>query len=300
MPPRARFVPGRWIEVRAPGTTWVQRRSQPGHWAVPGTEQWVPKPDSNVDTVRNPPPPDPIAFDPRHPYVSPAYTGGLSAGEMIAEDQATASYAAGMPAVVARATQEQVAQRMAEAAAVDADYRAQLVDVAAERGGIYNDALNNLHRIEQRRGAAVGIPAEPEGHGHQVEARSERAGPRGAAVPPPADAQDPPSRAATTRGRRNAMAEPTTGPNVITLQSGDRFDEIRTALAALELASLRPVDRQKIAIVRDVISDLEKRLAEARLTASLVLDDRQLAETQKRDRGLDGEAKPADTERDAS
>jgi hypothetical protein len=58
--------------------------------------------------------------------------------------------------------------------------------------------------------------------------------------------------------------EPTTGPNVITLAGGDRFDDIRTALSALELASLRPVDQQKIAVVRDVISALEQRLGEAR------------------------------------
>jgi hypothetical protein len=58
------------------------------------------------------------------------------------------------------------------------------------------------------------------------------------------------------------MAEPTT--NVITLASSDRFDDIRAALAALELASLRPVDQQKIAVVRDVISALEQRLDEAR------------------------------------
>jgi hypothetical protein len=146
--PRAVFVPGRWIEVRAPGTSYVSRKYQPGHYAIPGTGQWVAKPGSNVVTVRNPsPPPDPNAFDPRHPYVSPAYAGGLSA----AEGQATASYAAGMSAVVARATQDQVAQRMAEAAATDSQYRQQLVDVAAERGA--STTMRSTRSTGSRRNA---------------------------------------------------------------------------------------------------------------------------------------------------
>jgi hypothetical protein len=61
---------------------------------------------------------------------------------------ASATAASGMPAVVARATQEQVAHRLAEAATEDADYRSQLVDLAGQRGGIYMEALDHLHSIE--------------------------------------------------------------------------------------------------------------------------------------------------------
>jgi hypothetical protein len=62
---------------------------------------------------------------------------------------ASAIAAAGMPAVVARATQDQVMQRMAQAASVDADYRAQLIELAAKRGGLYADALDGLYSVEK-------------------------------------------------------------------------------------------------------------------------------------------------------
>jgi hypothetical protein len=58
------------------------------------------------------------------------------------------------------------------------------------------------------------------------------------------------------------MAEPSIGPTVITLESGDRFNDLRTALAALELASLQPADQQAVTVVREVIASLEQRLAE--------------------------------------
>ena len=65
--------------------------------------------------------------------------------------EAGAIYAAGMPAVVARATQNKIAERMAQAASEDADYRQQLIDAAAERGGAYADALGNLYDIETKK-----------------------------------------------------------------------------------------------------------------------------------------------------
>jgi len=80
-----------------------------------------------------------------------AMGGTIPAQQQIAEGQATASYAAGMPAVVARATQDQVAQRMAQAASTDADYRQQLLDAANQEGGIYQDALNNMYNLEQQK-----------------------------------------------------------------------------------------------------------------------------------------------------
>src|SRR5262245_3787270 len=64
---------------------------------------------------------------------------------------ASAIAASGMPAVVARATQDQVAMRMAQAASADNDFRQQLIDAASERGGIYADALNNLYDVESKQ-----------------------------------------------------------------------------------------------------------------------------------------------------
>src|SRR5215471_1956996 len=80
-----------------------------------------------------------------------AMGGTIPAQQAINVGQATASYAAGMPAVVARATQDQVAQRMAQAATTDADYRQQLLDAANQEGGIYQDALNNMYNLEAQK-----------------------------------------------------------------------------------------------------------------------------------------------------
>jgi hypothetical protein len=50
----------------------------------------------------------------------------------------------------------------------------------------------------------------------------------------------------------------------------------------------------------DHVYEIEKQtLGRFEALARLVLDHRQLSETQNRDRGLDGEVQPADTERDA-
>jgi hypothetical protein len=64
---------------------------------------------------------------------------------------ASAIAASGMPAVVARATQDQVAMRMTDAATEDEKYRQQLIDLAATRGGIYQDAYNNLVDVETKK-----------------------------------------------------------------------------------------------------------------------------------------------------
>jgi hypothetical protein len=53
-----------------------------------------------------------------------------------------------------------------------------------------------------------------------------------------------------------------TDPTLITLDDGDRLADFRTALAALELASLQPADQQAVTVVREVIETLEQRLAE--------------------------------------
>jgi hypothetical protein len=65
------------------------------------------------------------------------------------------------------------------------------------------------------------------------------------------------------------MADPSTGPKLIRLEGGDRFDEFREALTALELASLQPADQQAVTVVREVIASLEKRLAEHANTEAL-------------------------------
>lgn len=80
-----------------------------------------------------------------------AIGGTIPAQQAISEGASTGAYAAGMPAVVARATQDQVAMRIADAATEDAGYRQQLIDLAATRGGVYNDALNNLYGIEEKK-----------------------------------------------------------------------------------------------------------------------------------------------------
>ena len=80
-----------------------------------------------------------------------ALGGTIPAQSQVEIGGASAIAASGMPAVVARATQDQVAMRMSQAATEDADYRQQLIDAAAERGGIYEDALSNLYDIETKK-----------------------------------------------------------------------------------------------------------------------------------------------------
>src|SRR5919201_4688972 len=64
---------------------------------------------------------------------------------------ASANAAAGMPAVVSRAATEDIQQRMAEAAAQDADYRQQLLDLYAQRPQLVQDAVDRLNQIESDR-----------------------------------------------------------------------------------------------------------------------------------------------------
>lgn len=88
------------------------------------------------------------------PAAVAAATGALARAPADAQVEiggASAIAAAGMPAVVARATQDQVMQRLAEAASTDADYRSQLITLAATRGGVYNDALDHLYNIEKSK-----------------------------------------------------------------------------------------------------------------------------------------------------
>ena len=81
-----------------------------------------------------------------------AQMGGVLPARLQAEmGSASATAATGMPAVVARATQDQVAMRMSQAATEDADYRQQLIDLASERGGVYEDALSNLYDLETKK-----------------------------------------------------------------------------------------------------------------------------------------------------
>lgn len=80
-----------------------------------------------------------------------AMGGTFPAQQQVGMGAASAAAAAGMPAVVARATQDQVAMRMAQAATQDADYRQQLIDAAAKRGGIYQDALSSLWDLETKK-----------------------------------------------------------------------------------------------------------------------------------------------------
>lgn len=81
-----------------------------------------------------------------------AQMGGTIPARQQAEVGAASAIAAeGMPAVVARATQDQVAMRMTDAATEDEKYRQQLIDLAATRGGIYQDAYNNLIDVESKK-----------------------------------------------------------------------------------------------------------------------------------------------------
>lgn len=80
-----------------------------------------------------------------------ALSGEIPATESTSIGAASGMAAAGMPAVVARAAQEDIMQRMAEAAAEDATYRAQLIDLAAERPGLVADAMDRLYAIEEKK-----------------------------------------------------------------------------------------------------------------------------------------------------
>jgi len=94
----------------------------------------------------------PIGVDPAAAAAAENAMGGTIPATSQAEVGAASAIAAsGMPAVVARSTQIHVAQRMAQAASEDADYRQQLIDAAAERGGAYQDALNSLYDIETKK-----------------------------------------------------------------------------------------------------------------------------------------------------
>jgi len=96
--------------------------------------------------------PTPTGINPAGTAAAEQAMGGtIPAAAQINTGESGAIYAAGMPAVVARATQEQIAQRMAQAATQDADYRQQLIDAAAKRGGAYADAVNQLYDIESKR-----------------------------------------------------------------------------------------------------------------------------------------------------
>lgn len=94
----------------------------------------------------------PTSFDPAKAAAATKALGGdIPATSQAEIGAASAIAASGMPAVVARGTQEQVAQRLGQAATEDADYRQQLVSLAATRGGIYMDALNGLYDIESKK-----------------------------------------------------------------------------------------------------------------------------------------------------
>lgn len=80
-----------------------------------------------------------------------AQTGEIPATEQASLGAASGIAAAGMPAVVLRAAAEDIHQRMAEAASEDAQYRAQLLDLAAERPGLVSDALDRLYKIEEMK-----------------------------------------------------------------------------------------------------------------------------------------------------
>jgi hypothetical protein len=80
-----------------------------------------------------------------------AIGGAIPATESEQIGQASANAAAGVPGVVARSTQLDVMQRIAEAAATDSDYRQQLIDLYAQRPGLVQDAVDRLNQIESAR-----------------------------------------------------------------------------------------------------------------------------------------------------
>jgi hypothetical protein len=97
--------------------------------------------------------------DPGAPTVDPsavqnaiyAQGGAIPATEETEMGVASANAAAGMPAVVQRAADEDIQQRMAQAASEDADYRQQLLDLNAQRPGLVQDAVDRLNAIEDRK-----------------------------------------------------------------------------------------------------------------------------------------------------
>jgi hypothetical protein len=97
--------------------------------------------------------------DPGAPTVDPnavqnavyAQGGAIPATEETEMGVASANAAAGMPAVVSRAADEDIMQRMAQAASEDADYRQQLLDLNQERPGLVQDAVDRLNSIEDRK-----------------------------------------------------------------------------------------------------------------------------------------------------
>jgi hypothetical protein len=79
-------------------------------------------------------------------------TGGeIPATQSTEIGAASGMAAAGMPAVVARGAQEDIMQRMAEAASEDADYRQQLIDLYAQRPGLVQDAMDRLYAVDQQK-----------------------------------------------------------------------------------------------------------------------------------------------------
>src|SRR5262252_1200645 len=114
-----------------------------------GTPQAAPTPAAPTDGAA---PAGPIGVNPAATAAAEQAMGGtIPAQAQIQTGESGAIYAAGMPAVVARATQNKIADRMAQAATQDADYRQQLIDAAAERGGVYDTALSNLYDIESKK-----------------------------------------------------------------------------------------------------------------------------------------------------
>jgi hypothetical protein len=115
-----------------------------------GTPAAAPAGGAGGAPAPNGPSPGPIGLSASGAAAAEQAMGGtIPAGAQIETGAASAIAASGMPAVVARATQDQVAMRMAQAATEDADYRQQLIDLADQRGGIYQDAYNNLFGIEK-------------------------------------------------------------------------------------------------------------------------------------------------------
>jgi hypothetical protein len=118
-----------------------------------GTPAVAPAPtDGGAPAPTGPGPAGPIGVNAQAAMAASAQMGGvLPAREQAEIGAASAAAATGMPAVVARATQDTVAMRMAQAATEDADFRQQLLDASYERGGIYQDALNNMYELEDRK-----------------------------------------------------------------------------------------------------------------------------------------------------
>src|SRR5262249_13100978 len=108
--------------------------------------------DGSAPAAAAPAPGGAIGVDPNATAAAEQALGGTIPATASAQmGEAGAIYAAGMPAVVARSTQREIANRMSQAASEDADYRAQLLDLAASRGGIYADAVGSLYDIETKK-----------------------------------------------------------------------------------------------------------------------------------------------------